>query len=168
MKIGIIMILLIAVTLSGSILNQLNSPERFDKFIRDVGAGLKEDIRYVDPNVTLEVIEAKPPEANVVHEIQETGGIIYEYQNLRNIIASYIYECQCKSVKIYLYDDLYYFVQEHQGINKVYIFDFRAEIYLDIITNTIITTSGIILALYIAWKILLFPNKISKRNGLTS
>jgi uncharacterized membrane protein len=36
-KIGMIMILLIVVTLLGSALNQLNSPERFEKFIREVG-----------------------------------------------------------------------------------------------------------------------------------
>jgi len=36
-KIGMILILLIVVTLLGSALNQFNSSERFDKFIREVG-----------------------------------------------------------------------------------------------------------------------------------
>ncbi len=74
----------------------------------------------------------------------------------------YFYECQCNSVKIYFYDYVYYFVREYVGFNELYIFDFRAEIYLYIITNTIIIISGIILAFYIAWKIMLFPGKTSK------
>jgi hypothetical protein len=153
----------------GSALNQLNSSERFEKFIRDVGVGLKEDINDIlGSNVTLEIIEAKPPEAGAVFETQEmggiinNGGIINEYQNLRSIIIMYFYEYQCESVKIYFYDYVYYFVREYVGFNELYIFNFRAEIYLYIITNTIINISGIILALYIAWKIMLFPNKISK------
>ena len=165
-KIGTIMVLLIVVTLLGSALNQLNSSERFEKFIRDVGVGLKEDIsNYLGTNVTLEIIEAKPPEAVAVYEpremggIKNTGGIINEYENLRSIIELYLYECQCDSVKIYLYDYVYYFVREYMGFNELYIFDFRAEIYLDIITNTIINISGVILALYITWKIMLFPSK---------
>jgi hypothetical protein len=160
------MVLLIVVTLLGSALNQLNSSERFEKFIRDVGVGLKEDIsNYLGTNVTLEIIEAKPPEAIAVYEpremggIKNTGGIINEYENLRSIIELYLYECQCDSVKIYLYDYVYYFVREYMGFNELYIFDFRAEIYLDIITNTIINISGVILALYITWKIMLFPSK---------
>jgi hypothetical protein len=160
--------------LFGTALNQFNSSERFEKFIRDVGVGLKEDIsNHLGSNVTLEIIEAKPPEAIAAYEIREMGGIknngeiINEYENLRYIIEMYFYESQCESVKIYFYDYVYYFVREHQGFNEVFIFDFRAEIYLYIITNIIILISGVILALYIAWKFLLFSNKIRK-NGLTS
>jgi hypothetical protein len=75
-----------------------------------------------------------------------------------------LYEHQCKSVKLYLYNYVYYFVQEHQGFNELYIFDFSMEINIYIITNIIIIISGVILALSIAWKILLFPTKVSKEN----
>jgi hypothetical protein len=165
-KIGTIMILLIAATLFGTALNQFTSPERFEKFIKDVGVGLQEDIRdYQGANVTLEIIEAKPPEPIAVYVIQEmgggknNGGIIDEYQSLRYIMEMYLYENQSNSVKIYLYDYVYYFVREYKGLNELYVFDFRAEIYLYIITNTIILTLGITLALYIVWKTLLFQAK---------
>lgn len=164
-KIGIIMLLLIVVTLLGSALNQFNSLERLDKFFSDVSTGLKNEISEREPNVTLEIIEVKPPEAIAVYEPREmggnknTGGIMDEYQNLKYFIELNIREYQCKSIKIYLYDYVYYFLREYNDYNELFLFDFRAEIYLYIIINIIIMISGAILVFYITWKKLLFPNK---------
>ena len=142
-KIGMIVILLIMGTLLGSALNQFNSSERFYKFIGDVGVGLKKDIEYRNPEITLEIIEAKPPETTI-NETREMGGT----QNLLWAIELYLEKCQCKSVKIYFYDHVYYFIHDYE----VLIFEFNTEIHLYQTTNTITMISGIMLALCITWK----------------